>query len=703
MAKQPSLSVVVPTHSRLDLYLKTIASLQAQTLADFELIVTDDSWRTEDRLAIEQAVRRYRVETGREARYLFTEPGLGQSRNTNQGLQAATGELLRILHSDDVLHPTCLSWECQQFRDLAPLTLLFQDCIPFRRDEDIAWDPDPLVRLVEPYQYFESHLSASTALPSGTVFRREALAAAGGMRADWSFLCDWELFAKMLLWCGQRNEWVAHASAGLFGWRLHQASTTSIRWRDHFAEHKALMLEWQGSLPGGHPDLFEDGDLRTAFFARGEAYRQQRLYHDCEQLGWREYLTSLPWLLRNGALWPAGLRPKRKMLSHLWRRLRCRKPREDSGDRPNRRPTETAVAWVPDLTLSSGHGDEGATPNRLLCVQAFDNRLNWWPQRNRISQARRIRVNHVCQNHLFRRSLHECLKYVQPGTEVEFFFHDNEYMTWFGLKAAISRVAEGRFEFLTQNRTPQEGSALGRSLWTIRYRCVRAAAPWHLAPFTGITVGVLTRGERTRELTALVQTAARHCPFPLEIVVISSGPVDLPDVATEIKFIQFAERDDFGWITRKKNLICRAAKYSDIVVCHDRFEFSPGFFEMFRRWGHGYGIAAPKIALEDGLRALDWAVVRGDNHTWCEGGLLRYRDYSDFSYAPGGLTLVRKAFWEEFPWAEDLFWNEHEDVELSRRTQRAGEFVRLFPGLAVTHHDRWIDENPLLPFGSLRS
>ena len=124
---------------------------------------------------------------------------------------------------------------------------------------------------------------------------------------------------------------------------------------------------------------------------------------------------------------------------------------------------------------------------------------------------------------------------------------------------------------------------------------------------------------------------------------------------------------------------------------------------MFRRWGHGYGIAAPKIALEDGLRALDWAVVRGDNHTWCEGGLLRYRDYSDFSYAPGGLTLVRKAFWEEFPWAEDLFWNEHEDVELSRRTQRAGEFVRLFPGLAVTHHDRWIDENPLLPFGSLRS
>ncbi|MFM8551204.1 MAG: glycosyltransferase family 2 protein, partial [Nitrospiraceae bacterium] len=431
MSQLPSLSVVVPAHARVDLYLSTIASLRAQTLPEFELIVTDDSWQPQDRQAIEDAVLRYRTETGRVAHYLFTEPGLGQARNTNQGLRAASGELIRILHSDDLLHPDCLAWECRQVRDLAPLSLLFQDCLPFRREEDLTWDADPLVRLVDPYQHFEQQLSASTALPSATDFRREAQAAAGGMRADWSFLCDWELFAKMLLWCGQRNERVAHAAAGLFGWRLHQASTTSIRWRDHFTEHQTLMREWQGSLPGGHAGLFEDSDLREAFFARGEDYRRQRLYHDCEQLGWREYLSSVPWLLRNDCLWPTGLRPKRKLLSHLWRRLRGRKPREGTGPRTGRRPAETSEAWVPDLTLSSGHGDEGATRNTLLCVQAFDNRLNLWPVREQIGRARRLRINHVCENHLFRRSIHECLNYVQPGTEVEGFFHGADHLSGF--------------------------------------------------------------------------------------------------------------------------------------------------------------------------------------------------------------------------------------------------------------------------------
>ena len=190
MTKQPLLSVVVPTHSRVDLYLKTIQSLQQQSLTDFELIVTDDSKKSEDSQAIKQRLEKYQKETGRQAQYLFTEPGLGQARNTNQGLRAAKGNLVRILHSDDVLHPECLAWECEAFLKFPLLSLLFQESIPFQRDEEITWNTSPLIRFVEPYQYFEEFLSVSTALPSCTVFRRQALLAVGVMRDDWSFLCD---------------------------------------------------------------------------------------------------------------------------------------------------------------------------------------------------------------------------------------------------------------------------------------------------------------------------------------------------------------------------------------------------------------------------------------------------------------------------------------------------------------------------------
>lgn len=698
MTKQPLLSVVVPAHSRVDLYLKTMDSLQSQTLANFELIVTDDSKKSEDSRAIQQRLEKYQKDTGRLAKYLFTEPGLGQARNTNQGLKAATGSLIRILHSDDILHPDCLSWECESFEKFAPLSLLFQDCIPFQSDEKISWNTSPLIRFVEPYQYFEEFLSVSTALPSGTIFRREALEAVGGMRDDWSFLCDWELFAKLLLWCGRRNEQVAYATAGLFAWRLHKESTTSMKWKNHYLEHQALMKEWKESLPGEYPGLFEDQDIRQSFFDRGEFYCRQRLFQDCEQLDFKAYFQSIPWLVQNRCYRPKGRRLRKKTLSHLWRRIRGKGKNQFQIDPIVQRESGKADQWIPDLTLSPFFGDEGETPNKALYIKAFDNRLNTWPMRERIGQAKRIRINHICKNRFFGRSLLECLKYVRPGTEVEFFFHDNEQMTWFGLKAVLNQYAPGRFEFLSQNRSPQEGTKLGRSLWTIRYRCTAPAAPWYTEPISGISIGVLTLGERIKELTALVETAEKYCPFPFEIITISPKEVVLPGIKTELKQIIFNDPYEYGWITRKKNRICSEANYSDIIVCHDRYEFSKSFFEAFHQWGHGYGIASPKTILKDGKRALDWAVVRGLNYTWSEGGLLHFRDYSRYSYVPGGVTMLRKSFWEKFPWAEDLFWNEHEDVELCRRIQRANEFIYLFPGTMVTYQDRWIDQNPLLPF-----
>jgi glycosyltransferase involved in cell wall biosynthesis len=698
MTKQPLLSVVVPAHSRVDLYLKTMDSLQSQTLANFELIVTDDSKKSEDSRAIQQRLEKYQKDTGRLAKYLFTEPGLGQARNTNQGLKAATGSLIRILHSDDILHPDCLSWECESFEKFAPLSLLFQDCIPFQSDEKISWNTSPLIRFVEPYQYFEEFLSVSTALPSGTIFRREALEAVGGMRDDWSFLCDWELFAKLLLWCGRRNEQVAYATAGLFAWRLHKESTTSMKWKNHYLEHQALMKEWKESLPGEHPGLFEDQDIRQSFFDRGEFYCRQRLFQDCEQLDFKAYFQSIPWLVQNRCYRPKGRRLRKKTLSHLWRRIRGKGKNQFQIDPIVQRESGKADQWIPDLTLSPFFGDEGETPNKALYIKAFDNRLNTWPMRERIGQAKRIRINHICKNRFFGRSLLECLKYVRPGTEVEFFFHDNEQMTWFGLKAVLNQYAPGRFEFLSQNRSTQEGTKLGRSLWTIRYRCTAPAAPWYTEPISGISIGVLTLGERIKELTALVETAEKYCPFPFEIITISPKEVVLPGIKTELKQIIFNDPYEYGWITRKKNRICSEANYSDIIVCHDRYEFSKSFFEAFHQWGHGYGIASPKTILKDGKRALDWAVVRGLNYTWSEGGLLHFRDYSRYSYVPGGVTMLRKSFWEKFPWAEDLFWNEHEDVELCRRIQRANEFIYLFPGTMVTYQDRWIDQNPLLPF-----
>ena len=53
------LSVVVPTHGRTELFRQTLASLEHQTLAAFEVIVTDDSTDWNDRSLIQEAAMTY--------------------------------------------------------------------------------------------------------------------------------------------------------------------------------------------------------------------------------------------------------------------------------------------------------------------------------------------------------------------------------------------------------------------------------------------------------------------------------------------------------------------------------------------------------------------------------------------------------------------------------------------------------------------
>lgn len=293
------LSVVVPTHGRIALFSATLESLRRQECDSFELVVTDDSRSPHDRETIRSAVDEYIRQTGRPARYVFTEPGLGQAANTNQGLRAARGDLLRILHSDDLLHPGCLAWEIAQFHERAPLSVLFQDCIQFHQVEEIRWTSPPGFRLIDPAAYFRTHLSRCTALPSGMVFSRAAFAAVGAMRERWHFLCDWEFFSRLLLWAADQRELVCHATRGHCAWRMHDDSTSGHRWQDHYLEHAALMREWDDALSSRERVVFADRNDRRRFFVEGRTYRVHRLVADCSCLNWIRFVKSMPWLGRN--------------------------------------------------------------------------------------------------------------------------------------------------------------------------------------------------------------------------------------------------------------------------------------------------------------------------------------------------------------------------------------------------------------------
>lgn len=100
-SKNPRVSVVIPTHNRLELMQRALASALAQTVQDIEVIVVDDgsSDGTSDWLAAQQEPR---------LRFMRHDPGRRAPAARNAGTLMARGEWIAYLDDDDVWYPNKL-------------------------------------------------------------------------------------------------------------------------------------------------------------------------------------------------------------------------------------------------------------------------------------------------------------------------------------------------------------------------------------------------------------------------------------------------------------------------------------------------------------------------------------------------------------------------------------------------------------------
>lgn len=690
-----TMSVVVPTSGRVDLLGETLASLTRQTFRDFEVVLTDDSANEADRRAIQQAAKKFEDDAQIAASYVFSKPRLYQAANTNQGLAHAEGSLIRILHSDDVLHPRAIEVEVETLTSEPGLEVLFEDIIPF--EDQVAWQGDAPLTLVSPAHHLRTHLSFSTAVPSGLAFTASALRRAGLMDERLRFLCDWDLFCRLLLTQIESRQLVARFGPGLVGWRTHANSVSSSLWQTHFHEHELFIREFWQSERVKSLHLFNDHEEHT-FRRVARAYRHRRARRDFSNLPVREKLRCAPWQIRH--VLPEQVSPTRvtrnfiRIAKDARRRLA---QRLKSTGEPSNPPASASELQSPPTVRSRSLAIAPFYDGRVLdshsenWVVDYDNTLNLWTQRGRLADTQVVRFYYPNINRMYERTLHEVLKYIAVGNDIEIVMTGNHHLQWFGLKAVIAQQFPSQFTLVDQ-QSDQGGE------WTIRFRRTAPVAPHYCEPHTGWTFGLLTLGDKPERALAYLDSIRESCNEPYEVIVVCPQRITQLEGREEVRQLLFDTRDDLGWITKKKNLICEAAQFSDILICHDRFTLSPTFCQSFGTWGYSYGMAAPRISLPDGRRSIDWAVVSSQNRTWSTGGLLDYRSHSPYVYVPGGATLVRKAFWQRFPWDENVFWNEHEDVELCRRAQRHGEMLLLADGQLVTLTDRWLDHNPAIPF-----
>ena len=194
-------SVVIPAHGRIEYLKETMLCLDKQVFRGFEVIVSDDSEAEEERAIICRLVKEFANRNALHVIYLFTESSLGQSKNTSQGLKHVSGEWVRILHSDDLVHPELFAYEYQIIQNLdeKAICAINEKNISFSDASEIT-EPKrggiPYIRT--PQFIIKNSLHSECPIPSGLLFKKAVYEAIGGFNSDYIRACDWEFYSRII-------------------------------------------------------------------------------------------------------------------------------------------------------------------------------------------------------------------------------------------------------------------------------------------------------------------------------------------------------------------------------------------------------------------------------------------------------------------------------------------------------------------------
>jgi glycosyltransferase involved in cell wall biosynthesis len=206
-------SVVIPTYRHRDYVAAALASVEAQTFRDFEIVVVNDGSPDDT-----EAVLRPWIDRG-AIRYVAQE-NRGQAAARNRGIELARGEFVALLDDDDLWLPDKLAWQVEYLRGNRDCGLV-AGAAEVMDESGMALRSTPDLGDVG----FERLLEGNCLLsPGQALVRRSALDRAGGFDpAVWG-ADDWDLWLRIAL-----------------ADRVRITGRVSLRYRKHAANASADM------------------------------------------------------------------------------------------------------------------------------------------------------------------------------------------------------------------------------------------------------------------------------------------------------------------------------------------------------------------------------------------------------------------------------------------------------------------------------
>jgi len=212
----PHVSVVVPTYNRAGLLRPAIKSVLAQTFTDYELIVVDDG-STDD---TEEILREF---SDRRMRVVRSDVNQGAPQARNRGIEAARGEWVAFLDSDDEWLPQRLEVQMDLLARQSPGQAAVGYCLCQVHECLTGKVSQPQETLAEGDVFEHLLRDRRPKTTSAFIVRRDALLDVGGFDEDLGSGEDIDLLLRL----SQRGYRFSACNEVLVVWHWHPLARLS--------------------------------------------------------------------------------------------------------------------------------------------------------------------------------------------------------------------------------------------------------------------------------------------------------------------------------------------------------------------------------------------------------------------------------------------------------------------------------------------
>jgi len=273
MTSLPRVSVVMSVFNGMPFLTAAVASIQAQTFADFEFVIADDgsrdgSWEALTLLA--QADPRIRL--------LRNAFNVGASAARNQAMDQARGEFIACQDADDVSQPERLRRQVE-FLDAHPEIGVLGTAPAFVDESgDFLGEGNAPIR-TQDEELQPLLLEINCFCAPSVMFRRRLLDRTGGYNVNVAYAEDYDLLLRLA-----EVTKIANLPEGLYSYRQHDRSTSRVhRFPQMQAKTdslaRALARRYGGAPPDALRSLLARDHLRCAFLGHfvgeSEAAREE--------------------------------------------------------------------------------------------------------------------------------------------------------------------------------------------------------------------------------------------------------------------------------------------------------------------------------------------------------------------------------------------------------------------------------------------